>query len=147
METIEGPTARRSDSRDGTAQGFERGLCCAVVEADESVQNVLTLMLSELRIESLELHYSSDVYDELVKACPELIILDLSIQEPQCWGLLECLQQGTLTRNIPIVCISTMADALTRAQEKYRFPGGALFLEKPFDIADVEDAIFTLIKT
>lgn len=131
-------------TRTGTPDG-QRELRCAVIEPDPSVRDVLSMMLSELNIQSREFIYSPDLYDSIVASPPDLIILDISIQEPQCWALMEQLQRGARTRSIPVLCTSTLADTLAQAKCRHQFPGGVVLLEKPFDIIDVERAVQTLV--
>jgi FixJ family two-component response regulator len=119
---------------------------CVVVDDDVSVRTLLEIVLHDLDIDVIQYSHSPDLYDHLISADPDLIILDLSIQEPECWTILEKLQRGPRARMIPLLCTSTLNDVLNRAQRRHRFPGGAIFLEKPFDVHEVEQAVRTLVQ-
>jgi DNA-binding response OmpR family regulator len=80
--------------------------------------------------------------EELV---PDLLVLDLVPVYEECLDTLRAVQENELTRQIPVLCLSTDSSLLDEAQEISCFPAGARFLQKPFDIEEMESAVQSLL--
>lgn len=79
------------------------------------------------------------VHEQIKNFCPDIIILDIWL--PGIDGLKLCKQIKELN-NIPVVLFS--AGTISKAEEK--FSGADAFLEKPFDITELEIFITALLQ-
>jgi len=61
---------------------------------------------------------------------PQLILLDVMMPGLDGLGALRQLKENPLTRNIPVVVLSSKGHALTRVEAE--LAGAAMFLTKPF---------------
>ena len=86
-------------------------------------------------------------FEAIEAAQPQLLIIDLVIGEQAGWDLLTRLRVAVLTRNIPVLLVSTGPDLLEDARQRHDAFGGDRFLTKPFDLDDLLDNINQLIGT
>ena len=61
------------------------------------------------------------------------------------WELLERLNADASTEQIPVLVVSTDPALLTRAEDQANRYGGSRFLNKPFDLEAVLEAVHELI--
>ncbi len=84
-------------------------------------------------------------FDQIVVLEPSLIILDLAIHVQAGWDLLEQLHADAVTNGIPVIVVSTVPEYLERVQADVARYGGQRFLNKPFDIDDLLNAVTELV--
>jgi len=76
---------------------------------------------------------------------PALLLVDIVVYDRAGWELLARLRAAARTRGIPLVVRSTDPRPLARAQADPDRYGGDAFIEKPFDIATVLNAVRALV--
>jgi len=76
---------------------------------------------------------------------PDGLIIDLALRERVGWELLERLHGEAATSGIPVIVVSTQPDLLDRAHEQIARYGGNAYLEKPFQLTEMLQAIEALI--
>ena len=81
----------------------------------------------------------------IVMLAPDLIILDLARDQQAGWNLLEHLHRDGVTRNIPLLLISTDPELLHRAEAEVERYGKHRSLGKPIDIQELLKAVDELI--
>ena len=79
----------------------------------------------------------ADALESLEAYRPDLIVLDLILPVMHGWAFIERYREVTHGQEIPIVVVSA-AGAVTRSMEAL---GVRRFLPKPFEVADLVDAI------
>jgi CheY-like chemotaxis protein len=80
------------------------------------------------------LHVGKNAYEEIKKALPDLLILDIILEQPDAgWKLLDKLTLDPETTNMPvIVCSADVVNIRAKADNLREL--GCLVVEKPFDI-------------
>jgi two-component system, OmpR family, alkaline phosphatase synthesis response regulator PhoP len=76
---------------------------------------------------------------------PNLVIVDLVIGQQMGWELLERLQFETITRDIPVIAVSTSCELLERARIEQERYGADRYVVKPLDIHDLMKTVQGLI--
>lgn len=77
------------------------------------------------------------------KQIPDLIVLDIMMPELSGWDTFEQLKENQLWKNIPVVFLTARADQI--AKDAGGFFGDD-YIEKPFDIHDLEKRINKILK-
>jgi CheY-like chemotaxis protein len=76
---------------------------------------------------------------------PDVIVMDLALDEPELWVFVERLTNHEGLRKIPIVFTATDPALLERVQTADRYPGGRFLFLKPFRAADLVDCVHALV--
>lgn len=84
-------------------------------------------------------------FEQISGLQPDLLIIDLVVQQTAGWDLLERLNQEALTNSIPVIVVSTSPSNLEKAEAEAERFGGQLFVAKPFNLHDILDGIRSLI--
>jgi DNA-binding NtrC family response regulator len=77
---------------------------------------------------------AADPYAMIVKFWPDLLIIDVSDQDPRAPALLKKLDRDPATRDVPIIATSTHADSLARFAARPMIRTSAEILLKPYDL-------------
>jgi CheY-like chemotaxis protein len=119
---------------------------CLIIDHDPDVREALKLMLQELGFENVAAPASERIFESMRATGddPELFIFDLPFNQDDSWLLLDIAQTDPVLRYIPTICLSTSEQELAHACRRYDFPGGVRLLTKPFDLGELESAIWTL---
>ncbi|HEX8918825.1 MAG TPA: response regulator [Chloroflexota bacterium] len=106
----------------------------AIVNDDTVFLDMMGAVLRDRGWETMELREGHTAFAALKDDLPDLIILDIRLEEPETgWTLLELLTLERRTRSIPvIVCSAALLDL--RAHEDMLRRYGIRVLPKPFDI-------------
>jgi DNA-binding response OmpR family regulator len=84
-------------------------------------------------------------FEQISGLQPDLLIIDLAVQQKAGWDLLERLKQEALTNHIPVIVVSTTRDHLVKVEAESERYGGQLYLAKPFNLDDILEGIRSLI--
>lgn len=76
---------------------------------------------------------------------PDLLLIDLEYGKRAGWDLLEHLQAEALTRDIPVIVVSTDPHQLEEAKAAQARFGGQRWLAKPFDLNELLRTVAELI--
>lgn len=106
-----------------------------VVDDDPEIVKLLGVQIRLFGHESVGICDGNEAVDAARRELPDAILLDLMMPETDGFQILEALKSSDETRDIPVLIISakTEAGALERAMEL----GAALYVPKPFQVADV----------
>ena len=84
-------------------------------------------------------------FQQIETARPSLLIVDLIHGEMAGWDLLAELRQEAVTRDIPMILVSTSKQLLEKAEEERVISGGDRYFLKPFSLDALLQAIQELI--
>lgn len=84
-------------------------------------------------------------FEQIAALQPSMLVVDLAIGQKAGWELLERLNADAITNEIPVLVVSTDPGILSRAEAQASRYGGSLFLNKPFSLDAVLDAVQELI--
>jgi DNA-binding response OmpR family regulator len=79
-------------------------------------------------------NFVPSTFHQILGARPDVVIVDLKVNEQACWTLLEQLNQGCATRSIPVIVVSTDSRLLQLARDGSERYAGDRFLTKPLDV-------------
>ncbi|MEA2525625.1 MAG: hypothetical protein QOF73_2852 [Thermomicrobiales bacterium] len=79
-------------------------------------------------------NYVPRTFDQIAALGPDLLVVDLAVGQRAGWDLLEQLQAGALTHDIPVVVTSTDPRMLARAERYRERFGGRRWFAKPYDL-------------
>lgn len=105
----------------------------------EDEQDVANLVADVLELEGFEARVSSgeSALDNALRFRPHLVLLDLMMPVVDGFEVARRLHAHDATRGLPIVVMTAMHDASSRAREI----GARHFLAKPFDINELIDTV------
>jgi len=83
-------------------------------------------------------------YDLIKAAGTDVLVIDLTIEEPAVWSLVEQVRKGEQTRRLPVIFTATNPELLERAERQNWPAGGRFIFLKPFQPADLRDAVHAL---
>lgn len=98
------------------------------------------MVLRQSGVQVIEAANGLEALDAMLKTAPDLILTDLRMPKMDGLELSRYVKSSSTFHHIPIVLISA-----TPPSEKSRHPEIALFIQKPYPIADLLSAITSLI--
>jgi CheY-like chemotaxis protein len=114
-----------------------------VVDDDPEVTELLTRLLDENGFEALGINDPRKVHGQALSLRPDLIIVDFDMRKLSGPELAAMLKANPVTRPIPILFLSGMADEDHRLIAKSS--GAAGYLDKPVDVARLIQTIEGLL--
>ena len=113
----------------------------AVVNDDTTFLEMMQQLLTEEGYNVMIWKVGSTAHEMLRREQPDLIILDIRMEQPEAgWQLLELLMLDPETRDINTMVCSADRQALNSKAENLQKHGIGM-LEKPFDLEDLLAAI------
>ena len=106
-------------------------------EDDEGIIEVVKIILTEKGYDVVKLYDYKGVVKQVKKIKPDLIIMDLWLPEISGEQATKILKNNPATKKIPIIILSAHQNGLKIA----RSSGADDFLNKPFDISDLEKMV------
>jgi DNA-binding response OmpR family regulator len=119
---------------------------CLIVDNNPDHQELVSLVMEQLSVRACYTEYRPSIMQQIEELAPDLLVLDLVPGQEETLNTLRAVQEHELTRQIPVLCLSTDSSLLNEAQEIFSFPAGAWFLQKPFDIEEMESAVQSLLE-
>ena len=101
-----------------------------ICDDDEGILDMLELILEETGYRIIPVKNSLEIYEEIEKQQPDLILLDLWMPVLSGDQVLRTLRKNPETQSLPVIVISASREGARIAQEA----GADLFLAKPFDL-------------
>jgi DNA-binding response OmpR family regulator len=101
-----------------------------IIEDDQDISDAVDLLLSSEGYKTRAIIKGTDVYKEVNKFTPDLIILDVLLSGIDGRSICEKLKKDTKTKHIPIIMIS----AHPTVKELVEKAGADSFIPKPFSI-------------
>jgi DNA-binding response OmpR family regulator len=109
-----------------------------VVDDDRDLCDLLSDLLVEEGYEVTRAYGGRDAIDAAQRDAPDAVLLDLLLPDVSGLAVGRALRGAARTRDVPIVVISGDRAALATSTREI---GAHSFLEKPFSLAAVQDAV------
>lgn len=106
-----------------------------LVDDDPVVHWVLMQYLGRAGYETISARTGREGLERASRELPQLIILDVSMDEVDGLAVLKQLKERAATRAIPVIMMTVQADRLTRLESEAG--GAAMFLSKPFSPSEM----------
>lgn len=110
-----------------------------VIDDDESIIEVITIVLSSKGWNIATLSNPDDI-ESIISLSPKVILMDLWMPGLGGESLTKKLKAHPLTKHIPIIIISAHNNAAAITEKI----GADAFLLKPFDIDELENAVYSV---
>ncbi|CAN5148253.1 N/A [soil metagenome] len=108
-----------------------------ICDDDEGIVDVASIILSDAGYNVVALTESRDVFDNVTRLNPRLILLDLWMPNMSGEEVTKQLKQNPKTSTIPIIIVS----ASRHTEDIARRIGADHFICKPFDIDELETVV------
>lgn len=119
----------------------------AIVNNDPDFLSLMDDLLDDEGYDSLVVHEAQHAYETLKSEGPDLIILDIRINEPEDgWNIAQLLTLDPETHHIPVIVCSADLPSL-RAREQWLREHEIGALPKPFDLDDLLASVRTALTT
>jgi CheY-like chemotaxis protein len=113
---------------------MERKHVVVISSTDEFVGLIRELLIDE-RYNVTTTNFVARTYQQIEALQPDLLMIDLVIQERAGWSLLDRLQTQAITSDIPVVVTSTDHKLLEQAEQNRReYTHSSKYVIQPFDI-------------
>ena len=114
-----------------------------VIEDNHAILDVITLILESEAFNVSGLNNGTNFIDHVQKFCPDVIIMDIMLPDIDGRLLLKELKETEATSHIPVLMISARYNA-----NNYSLDGISAddFMAKPFNIDELMDKIYALLK-
>ena len=116
-----------------------------IVNADPAFLDAARVLLQGERYNVTTTNLVARTYELVAAIGADALVIDLTIEELQVWGLLERLRAGEGTRALPVVFTARDAALLDRAERQPWRSGGRFLFLKPFEAEAVADAVAALV--
>ncbi len=124
---------------------MERKHVLIVSSAVEFVGLIRELLIDE-RYNVTTTNFVARTYQQIEALQPDLLMIDLIIQQRAGWELLDRLQREAVTQDIPVIVTSTDGKLLERARQgRDGYTTSSKYVIQPFDIEDLLATVETLI--
>jgi DNA-binding response OmpR family regulator len=123
--------SRQEDSVPGTPR-------IMVIEHSREHARLVTLALQQDGYEVEALIAPQDVVREVGERRPALVVLDLVPHRSDGFTLLQALTADAIARTVPVVVVTTSADAARTVRDSYHVQAA---LTKPFELNDLLEAV------
>jgi two-component system phosphate regulon response regulator PhoB len=112
-----------------------------VVDDDKDILDIISYILFEKHYHVIP-SQTSDIISYLPQIQPDLILLDNWLSDARGSELCKTIKTNPVLLNIPVILISAVNDLERIAKDCY----ADAFIEKPFNVHELEDMIADLIK-
>ncbi|WP_293310542.1 response regulator transcription factor [Pedobacter sp. UBA5917] len=114
-----------------------------VIEDNHAILDVITLILESEAFNVDGLNKGSDFIDHVHQLKPDVIIMDIMLPDADGRVLLKELKDTPTTQHIPVLMISARYNASNYAIDDILADD---FMAKPFNIDELMDKIYALLK-
>lgn len=90
-------------------------------------------------------NFVPNTFVQIAALQPDILIIDLVLGRQAGFDLLERLASEAITRDIPVIAVSTTPELLDCVRDDLARYGAERFIAKPFDIEEILDAVHQLI--
>ena len=114
-----------------------------VIEDNHAILDVITLILESEAFNVAGLNKGADLIEHVQEFSPDVIIMDIMLPDIDGRILLKDLKSNQTTSKIPVLMISARYNA-----NNYTLDGTSAddFMAKPFNIDELMDKIYSLLK-
>jgi two-component system cell cycle response regulator DivK len=113
-----------------------------ILDDDLDILQICTIVLRKKGFEVLTLNTSNRVLEQVKAFQPDVILMDNWIPGPGGIEATRTLKLDTTTHDIPVIFFSANSNVTQLAQEA----NADYFLQKPFDISELEGIVQTAIQ-
>ncbi|MEH3112652.1 response regulator transcription factor [Pedobacter terrae] len=114
-----------------------------VIEDNHAILDVITLILESEAFNVDGLNKGADFIKHVLEFNPDVIIMDIMLPDVDGRALLKELKSAEATKDIPVLMISARYNANNYALDGVEADD---FMAKPFNIDDLMDKIYALLK-
>ena len=114
-----------------------------VIEDNHAILDVITLILESEAFNVSGLNQGSNFLNHVLEFQPDVIIMDIMLPDIDGRVLLKELKENNLTKHIPVLMISARYNATNYMLDNVEADD---FMAKPFNIDELMDKIYALIK-
>jgi two-component system, sensor histidine kinase and response regulator len=118
-----------------------------VVSSAVEFVGLLRELLIDERYNVTTTNYLTRTYEQIEALQPDLLMIDIVIQQYAGWDLLVRLRAAAETRDIPIIVTSTDPRLLKRAELESERYGGSRWVVQPFEIEALLNTVESLVGT
>ena len=105
-----------------------------VANDDQTFLGLMQELLESSEYSVTVLRAGNPAYDQIKKALPDLLILDIILEHPDSgWRVLDMVKLDPETAHMPVIVCSSDYRSL-REKESHLHSLGCLVVEKPFDL-------------
>jgi len=115
-----------------------------VIEDNHAILDVITLILESEAFNVEGLNKGADFINHVQEFNPDVIIMDIMLPDVDGRVLLKELKNSGATKNIPVLMISARYNASNYALDGVEADD---FMAKPFNIDELMDKIYALLKS
>ena len=113
------------------------------MEDNHAILDVITLILESEAFNVSSLNNGNDLLSHVQEFCPDVVIMDIMLPDRDGRQLLKDLRETDETKNIPVLMISARYNASNYALDGITADD---FMAKPFNIDELMDKIYALLK-
>lgn len=113
------------------------------MEDNHAILDVITLILESEAFNVSSLNNGNDFLSHVQEFCPDVVIMDIMLPDRDGRQLLKELRETDETKNIPVLMISARYNASNYALDGITADD---FMAKPFNIDELMDKIYALLK-
>jgi len=108
-----------------------------VVEEDKEISELIPLILEETGHAIMLFATFADFHTRMTIVLPDLIILDVTLPDGYGTEVCRALKKDNLYKHIPVIIMSIYTEDTLLMKKSL----ADMFIEKPFDINDLTDAV------
>ena len=108
-----------------------------VLEDDESLRDIFTLLLEEENLEVKTYPTIAAFHAGLEDAVPDIVVLDVSLPDGNGLDVCAGLKNAIATKSIPVLMVSAHQDF----KNTHPDPGAQEYISKPFNIIEFVDTV------
>jgi CheY-like chemotaxis protein len=113
--------------------------CVLIIEDDRELQELYSEMLRDVGCDIVPAYDGGEALEKLKEFRPDLIILDLLLDEVAGDTVFEAVKGDSIHKDIPVIVASVLS--LERCQHLLDLDPTTLFLRKPFRKEELVDAV------
>jgi CheY-like chemotaxis protein len=112
-----------------------------ILDDDEDILYFCTVIFEELKFEVKSVLHSNNILDQVADAQPDVILIDMRMPGPGGVVSTQQLKADKRFSSIPVVMFSATNDLQQVAQKA----GADAYIQKPFDLDELEALILSLL--
>jgi DNA-binding response OmpR family regulator len=116
-----------------------------VIDDEPSIHRLIQIILEDEGFQIVGLGDKGDAKQSIEKGKPDIIILDIMMPEVDGFEILRMLKGDEGTKDIPVIILTVRS--LQEDMEKARSLGADLYMTKPFQPAELVNAIKAVFKS
>jgi len=116
-----------------------------VVDDEEDIVFILKSVLSKKGYKVLEAFSGQEAIEKITKEKPDLVILDIMMQDINGWEVCKKIKNDKETKNTPVAMLSVLGDARDK-KRSMEYAGADVHLTKPIEFDRLLGIVANLIE-